>query len=74
MRHLIAALSLLGLVATPAWCETQEQLLNQGPPKTSQPMPDPANIPMVFGKDIPWKGETGEHQAPLFGEIGRAHV
>ena len=74
MRHLVAALSLLGLIATPAWCETQEQLLNQGPPKTSQPMPDPGHIPMIFGKDIPWKGETGEHTAPLFGDPNKPGI
>jgi len=68
MRHLVAALSLLGLVAMPALAETQAQLLNQGAPKTSQPLPDPSHIPMVFGKDIPWKGENGERSAALFGD------
>ena len=68
MRHLIAALSLLALTLSPALAETQEQLLNQGAPKTSQPLPDPTHIPMVFGKDIPWKGENGEHTAALFGD------
>ena len=74
MRHLVAALSLLGLIATPAWCETQEQLLNQGPPKTSQPLPDPGHIPMVFGKDIPWKGKDGEQQAALFGDPNKPGI
>src|ERR1700743_2544202 len=68
MRHVIAALSLLGLMATPALAESQEQLLNQGPPNTSQPLPDPSHIPMVFGKDIPWKGENGERRAALLGD------
>ena len=36
MRHLVAALALASLIATPALAETQEQLLGQGPPKTSQ--------------------------------------
>src|ERR1700744_5196592 len=74
MRHLVAALSLLGLIATPALAETQEQLLNQGPPKTSQPLPDPSHIPMVFGKDIQWKGETGEHSAALFGDPNKPAI
>ena len=74
MRHVIAALSLLGLMATPALAESQEQLLNQGPPKTSQPLPDPTHIPMVFGKDIPWKGENGEHTAALFGDPAKPGI
>ena len=61
----LAAASLL--LAAPAVAETQEQLLNQGPPKTSQPLPDPSHIPIIFGKDIPWKGKDGEHSAALFG-------
>ena len=65
MRILLAAALLL---AAPAFAETQEQLLTQGPPKTSQPLPDPTHIPMVFGKDIPWTGKEGEHSAKLFGD------
>ena len=64
MRHLVAALAFASLIATPALAETQEQLLNQGPPKTSQPLPDPSHIPMIFGKDIPWKGETASGRRP----------
>ena len=79
MRFSVAALSLAGLIgagliATPAFAETQEQLLNQGPPKTSQALPDPANIPIVFGKDIPWKGENGEHTAALFGDPAKPGI
>jgi len=74
MRHLVAALSLLGLIATPALAESQAQLLNQGPPKTSQPMPDPANIPIVFGKDIAWKDGDGVRQAALFGDPNKPGI
>jgi len=78
MRHLVAALvaplAFAGLIATPALAETQEQLLNQGPPKTSQPLPDPSHIPMIFGKDIPWKGENGERSATLFGDPSKPGI
>jgi hypothetical protein len=62
------------LLAAPAFAETQEQLLGQGPPKTSQPLPDPGHIPMVFGKDIPWKGENGERSAALFGDPSKPGI
>ena len=63
-----------GLLAAPAWGETQDQLLNQGPPKTSQMLPDPGHIPMVFGKDIPWKGDKGERSAALFGDPSKPGI
>jgi hypothetical protein len=62
------------ILAAPAQAETQQQLLNQGPPKTSQPMPDPSHIPMVFGKDIPWKCGNGECSAPLFGDSSKPGI
>ena len=71
MRILLAAALLL---AAPAFAETQEQLLTQGAPKTAQPLPNPANIPMVFGKDIPWKGENGEQSAALFGNSSKPGI
>jgi quercetin dioxygenase-like cupin family protein len=74
MRQFVAALAFAGLIATPALAETQEQLLNQGPPKTSQPLPDPSHIPMIFGKDIPWKGEGGEKSAALFGDPAKPGI
>jgi quercetin dioxygenase-like cupin family protein len=73
MRH-FAWLALLGLLTIPASAETQQQLLTQGPPKTSQPLPDPSHIPMIFGKDIPWKGENGEKSAVLFGDPGKPGI
>ena len=71
MRFILAAALLL---AAPAFAETQEQLLNQGPPRTSQPLPDPTHIPMGFGKDIPWKGENGERSANLFGDPSKPGI
>ena len=68
----LAAASLL--LAAPVVAETQAQLLNQGPPKTSQPLPDPGHIPIIFGKDIPWKGENGEHSAALFGDPNKPGI
>lgn len=69
----LAALTAV-LLAGPAAAETQQQLLTQGPLKTSQPLPDPSHIPMVFGKDIPWKGEHGEHTAALFGDPNKPGI
>jgi len=74
MRLTFALAAACTLLAAPAFAETQEQLLNQGPPKTSQPLPDPGHIPMIFGKDIPWKGETGEHSAALFGDPNKPGI
>jgi hypothetical protein len=62
------------LLAGPAYAETQQQLLTQGPPKTAQPLPDPSHIPMIFGKDIPWKGENGERSAKLFGDPSKPGI
>jgi quercetin dioxygenase-like cupin family protein len=66
-RFGIAAAGLL--LASPLWAETQDQLLNGGPTTTSIALPDPTHIPIVFGKDIKWKGDPAhEQQAPLFGD------
>jgi len=51
MRHALVFAAAALLLAAPALAETQEQLLSQGPPKTTQPLPDPGHIPMIFGKD-----------------------
>jgi len=72
MRHAIVLAALL--LAGPAYAETQQQLLTQGPPKTAQPLPDPSHIPMIFGKDIPWKGESGERSARLFGDPSKPGI
>lgn len=64
----------LTAVSVAARAETQAQLLNQGPPQTSQPLPDPSHIPMVFGKDIPWKCGNGECSAPLFGDSSKPGI
>jgi hypothetical protein len=72
MRHAIVLAALL--LAGPAYAETQQQLLTQGPPKTAQPLPDPSHIPMIFGKDIPWKGENGERSAKLFGDPSKPGI
>jgi quercetin dioxygenase-like cupin family protein len=63
----IAASSLL--LASPVLrAETLEQLISSGPPSTSIAKPDPTHIPIVFGKDIQWKGDPkGEQIAALFG-------
>ena len=72
MRHAIVLAALL--LAGPAYAETQQQLLTQGPPKTAQPLPDPSHIPMIFGKDIPWKGENGDQSARLFGDPSKPGI
>jgi len=72
MRHAIVLAALL--LAGPAYAETQQQLLTQGPPKPAQPLPDPSHIPMIFGKDIPWKGESGERSARLFGDPSKPGI
>jgi len=63
----IAASSLL--LASPVLrAESLEQLMTSGPTTTSIPLPDPGHIPIVFGKDIKWKGDpTKEQTAALFG-------
>jgi len=72
MRHAIVLAGLL--LAVPAQAETQQQLLTQGPPKTSNPLPDPKHIPMIFGKDIPWKGSKGSQSARLFGDPSKPGI
>lgn len=72
MRHALASVAML--LASPAFAETQQQLLTQGPPKTSQPLPDPKHIPMIFGKDIPWKGGKGSQSARLFGDPSKPGI
>ena len=72
MRHAIVLAGLL--LAVPAHAETQQQLLTQGPPKTAQPLPDPKHIPMIFGKDIPWKGGKGSQNARLFGDPSKPGI
>lgn len=68
----LAALSGL-LLASPAVAETTQQLLSSGPAK-GVTLPDPSHIPIVFGKDIKWKGTTGEHQAPIFGDPNKPGI
>ena len=72
MRHLLPV-ALLGLLAIPASAETQQQLLSQGPTST-MPLPDPGHIPLVFGKDIKWKGGEGSQNATLFGDPSKPGI
>ncbi len=72
MRILLTA-AVLGLLAIPASAETQQQLLTQGP-TTKIPLPDPGHIPLVFGKDIPWKGGEGSQSATLFGDPSKPGI
>lgn len=51
-----------------------EALQKSGPRETSIPMPDPTHIPLVFGKDIPWKGKPGEQQALIFGDPNKPGI
>lgn len=69
----LAALALTGLLAVPAYAETQQQLLTQGP-TSKLPLPDPSHIPLVFGKDIPWKGGPGSQSAVLFGDSSKPGI
>lgn len=71
---LLGAMAMVPLMAGHALAETQAQLLNQGPPHTSQPLPDPGHIPLVFGKDIPWKCGKGECSAKLFGDSSKPGI
>ena len=68
-----AIVALVGLLAVPASAETQQQLLTQGP-TTKMPLPDPGHIPLVFGKDIPWKGGEGSQSATLFGDPSKPGI
>jgi hypothetical protein len=78
MRHsagfglLLSGTLLLGLASA----ETQDQLLNSGPPNTSVPLPDPSHLPIVFGKDLKWKEAAipGESQATLFGDPNKPGI
>ena len=72
MRASAVAL-LLGLLAVPASAETAQQLLTQGP-TTKMPLPDPGHIPLVFGKDIPWKGGEASQSAALFGDPSKPGI
>lgn len=56
------------LLASPIFAETQEELMTAGPRATQISMPDPTHIPIVFPKDIKWKGDPKtEETAALFG-------
>ena len=71
--RILAAITVLGLLVAPASAETQQQLLTQGP-TTKMPLPDPGHIPLVFGKDIPWKGGEGSQSATLFGDPNKPGI
>jgi len=62
-------LALMGtLVATPALAgDGLDALLHSAPVTSAIALPDPTHVPIVFGKDIPWKDGNGMHQALLFG-------
>ena len=51
-----------------------DTLLNSGPVAINVPLPDPAHVPIVFGKDIPWKAGNGMRQAALFGDPSKPGI
>ena len=61
-------------LATPAFAGDIDTLLKSGPAVTSTPLPDPAHVPIVFGKDIVWKTGDGIRQAMLFGDPSKPGV
>jgi len=69
------ALSALAL-ATPAHAADADlnALLKSGPVATAIPLPDPAHVPIVFGKDIAWKDGNGMRQALLFGDPDKSGI
>lgn len=73
---LMSAFVLSGLCIGSAWAaENQvEALQKSGPRETSVPLPDATHIPLVFGKDIQWKGKPGEQQAPIFGDPSKPGI
>lgn len=62
------------LLAAPASAQTIDRLMTAGPRPTDIPLPDPSHVPIVFGKDIRWTGETGEKQALLFGDPAKPGI
>ena len=49
-----------------------DRLTHSGPVTTSIPLPDPTHIPIVFGKDIKWRG--GEGESLLFGDPNKPGI
>jgi quercetin dioxygenase-like cupin family protein len=74
MLSTVAGMGMLAMLPALAADNRLDALINSGPQTTSIPMPDPTHIPMVFGKDIQWKGESGERQALLFGDPDKAGI
>ena len=75
--HLWSRIALLGLLlATPALASDNnlDALLISGPVATDTAMPDPTHVPIVFGKDIPWKNGNGMRQALLFGDPAKPGI
>ena len=62
------------LLATPVCAEDLDTLLKSGPVTTAIPLPDPTHVPIIFGKDIPWKNGDGMRQALLFGDPDKAGI
>lgn len=62
------------LLATPAFATDLDALLKSGPVTSAIPLPDPTHVPIVFGKDIVWKGADGMRQALLFGDPDKAGI
>jgi quercetin dioxygenase-like cupin family protein len=64
------------LLAAPALAADNDldALLKSGPVTTTIPLPDPAHVPIVFGKDIPWKDGNGSRQALLFGDPNKSGI
>jgi quercetin dioxygenase-like cupin family protein len=74
---LLSKIALSGLLlATPALAADSglDALLNSGPATITVPLPDPTHVPIVFGKDIPWKGGNGMRQALLFGDPDKSGI
>lgn len=60
--------------ALPAAGSRIEALTAGGALRTEVPLPDATHIPLVFGKDLQWKGVPGEQQALLFGDPDRPGI
>jgi len=60
--------------ASQVTAEDLDTLLHGGPPRSTVALPNPANIPIVFPRDLKWAGEDGEFKAPLFGDANKPGI
>ena len=75
--RVLSGIAFLGLLlAAPAFAadNSLDLLLRSSPATTEVPLPDPAHVPIVFGKDIAWKEGNGMRQAPLFGDPSKPGI